>query len=182
MFEAVLLEYQDDLAAVDEWVQSIWDATFTDSFAEASQLYSRLKNTDVKISDSDLERILTILPLDLFDAAEKLNNLRLTAETIKLKNKDRETMMLNKAHPDISAAEWKRFVDTDMTEFRLLSVAYGAIITRAENQITFCKELIMSAKKIYDGRRGGERANPVNEVDPHNGLPPYSPSKGNYIK
>ena len=182
MFETVLAEYNSDLNAVDEWVQSIWEPLFSPCFEEATTLYGKLKNLDTKISDADLERILTILPLDLFRAAEILNNVRLKAETIKLKNKDKESELLRKPH-DAPSAEWKRFVDDTMSEYRLLAAAYDAIIKRAENQMTFCKELIMSAKKLYDGRRSSEHSNPVSEVDPQNtDLPPYGVKPNTYVK
>lgn len=186
MFEGLFQEAQEDLQAIEEWVDSIWEAKFEPSFAEARSLYSKLKNADVPISDTDLERIITILPLDMLEAAEHLNQLRLSSETFKLLNKDKETTLLRDRPDGMSVSDHKQMVELAMTERKLLTAAYNAIITRAENQMTFCREMIMSAKKIFDSRRSTEKAVPIgapNTEDSAPSLPSYSGGRQqSYIK
>ena len=51
------------------------------------------------------------------------------------------------------------------------------VVLRVEGEISFCRELIMAAKKIWDGRRDAEGANPihtdVSPEDTYDNLPVY---------
>ena len=61
-----------------------------------------------------------------------------------------------------------------MTEDKILILAYDNLITRVEKEMSYSRELIMSAKKIYDARRNTEQSNPVSEVNSkQNDLPDY---------
>ena len=61
-----------------------------------------------------------------------------------------------------------------MTEDKILILAYDNLITRVEKEMSYSRELIMSAKKIYDVRRNTEQSNPVSEVSSkQNDLPDY---------
>ena len=44
--------------------------------------------------------------------------------------------------------------------------AYETLVNLVESQISFCRELIMGSKKIWDARRRSESANPVGAVVP----------------
>lgn len=184
MFSSVEADYRDDIDAIQNWVNEMFGAVFGQSFQEWDSLYGQLKDTDCPISTPDLERLLTVLPLDLVDASERLNGIRLTYETVKLKNKDRERDLHRhySQSGELSAADKKDLVESSMSEYRLYAIAYGTLIARAEGKITFCKEMVMAAKKIFDSRTATESAVPIGER-PAGDLPPYQiPAPSVYVK
>lgn len=189
MFYKVEQAYSADISAIQNWVQEMFSSIFGESFNEIQALYAQLKNADHPIGDAELERLLTILPLDLVEASEKLNGLRLTFETVKLKNKDMERDLTHKYsdYEDITATVRKSIVDSEMSEYKLYAIAYSALISRAEGHISFCKEMIMAAKKIFDSRRAAEAAIPISPGvpladNPHPDLPSYANRNGTYVK
>ena len=189
MFSKVEQAYSEDISAIQDWVQEMFSSIFGESFNEIQSLYAQLKNADHPIGDAELERLLTILPLDLVEASEKLNGLRLTFETVKLKNKDTERDLNHKYSNDknIPATVRKDIVDSAMSEYKLYAIAYSALISRAEGHISFCKEMIMAAKKIFDSRRAAEAAIPIGPGvpladNPHPDLPSYANRNGTYVK
>lgn len=177
---AVQAEFSEDINAVTEWFEEIYRDNFAVYFGESRELFNRLKSKTQPITDEELSWILINLPLNLFDVSEILNKLRLSQEVIKLRNKQKETD-LAKASIEKSATKRQEEASIAMLENKLLSTVYTHVISRVEGEISFCRELIMSAKKIWDARRRTEGANPVSPVDDsHIQLPDYQP--GAYIK
>ena len=149
-----ILTISEDLSVLTDNYDKIYDDYFKADFDKVDRLYLRCQSIKSPITDDELEEILTSLPLDLFNAAEKLNRLRLSQQVIKLKCKTGE-------------------IEGDAkSEYDIVSAVYASVIERVENQISFSRELIMGAKKIWDSRRHTEKTNPVSPIK-GNDLPVY---------
>lgn len=150
-------DMESDFAAADELSESIYQTYFAKYFELGDVLYSRFKDNQKPIDDKELEQIITILPLDLLSGSSALAQFKAHNEIVKLQIRQRKKIK-------------EELVDID-TEYQLMTIIYNAVINRVESQITFSKELIMGAKKVWDARRKSDHTNPVNEVDE---LPKYS--------
>lgn len=148
---------KEDFEAADGLVSEIYDKYFTKYFQKEVELYTKFQDTDIAITDGELEWILLSLPLDLKAASNALAQFKQHNEIVKLKIKQR-----------------KNSGDTDDLdeEFKLMTIIYSSVITRVESDISFSKELIMGAKKVWDARRRTEQVNPVNEISTE--LPEYT--------
>lgn len=165
-------EYAESVDAVDVWVQAEYTTNFSQFFTEQRELYERVKSQVRPISDEDLEAILVDIPLQLFSAAESINAYRLRLETIKLKYKERESKFVRLSSEKTDAKK-KEDAQLKMIEDKLLITSVTSVITRVENEISFSRELIMSAKKLWDSRRRSEVSNPVSPINVDN-LPDYN--------
>lgn len=167
-------ENEDDVIAVTSWCDEMYDGIFAPYFKDVRKLYKRLQSKSRPITDDELEEILTMLPLNLFSVSESLNKFRTELEVHKMKMKQKKKEYVDSS---IETSETRRTADAQyrLIEDELLCTAYSNVIARVEGEVSFSRELIMSAKKLWDGRRGGERVNPVSEgtTEP---LPDYNPN------
>ena len=161
---------KDDIDAVTSWCSDIYNSKFSAFFHDASELFSRLKSKDRPITDEELSWILIQLPIQLFSVSEALNSFKISHEVVKLKNKQRERDLVVTSI-EKSAAKKLESATEQLVENKLLSTAYSTVIDRVSSEISFCRELIMGAKKIWDSRRAADKSNPITEVDPM--LPDY---------
>ena len=169
--------YAEYINDVSNWVEDQYKRNFKDCFDSVRVIQHRMQSQTRTISDSELETILTELPMQLFSISENLNKIRLEAEVIKLRKKQVKADLDQKALQMVSEKEipkdaMKSWVDTELAEHDVLLAAYSSLITRVESDISFSKELIMGCKKIWDARRRTEQSNPVGEVVPSD-LPKY---------
>lgn len=150
----------DDIDAVQEWCNEMYDQSFASYFEETRKLYERMRSNSRIITDDELSDILTLTPLNLFSVSEELNRFRLNYEVIKLKVKeneiDRKYLDSNKSEHNVAYK-----LSSSEVEDKLILTAYNAVITRVENEISFSRELIMAAKKLWDRRKQTEDANPI---------------------
>lgn len=180
--QKVLERSISDISEVNDWAESEYNKYFADYFKGEVELYNRLKSASDPITDQELEWILTDLPLELFSVTEQLSKLRTSQEVIKLSIKQREREYVKK---NIESSETKRKEEAAAltAEDRLLVSVYDSIAERVARQMTFSKELIMSAKKIWDARRSD--GTPVPEIGGSIGqdeeIPEYNMKKM-YIK
>lgn len=163
---------QPDIDAVTTWCDDIYAEWFSSYFNSSRILFDRLKSKDKPISDEELSWILIQLPLQLFSASEALSKFRISQEVIKLKTKEIEMSIKG-------TAGTLQTIDN-----KILIMAYAGIISRVESEISFSRELIMGAKKVWDSRRSTEGVHPVGEVDgnPPIILPEYKTLPKDYIK
>lgn len=147
---------KEDFDAADNLVADIYDKYFASYFKKEVDMYAKFQDTDIVITDSELEWILISLPLDLKAASNALAQFKQHNEIVKLKIKQR-----------------KNTGDTDDLdeEYKLMSIIYSSVITRVEADISFSKELIMGAKKVWDARRKTEQVTPIAETNAE--LPDY---------
>ena len=141
---------KEDFESADNLVDEIYNKYFSRYFDQESTMYDKFRDSDVAITDKELEWVLISLPLDLKMAANALAQFKQHNEIVKLKIKQR------KSNKDDNA-------DGLDEELKLMNIIYTSVITRVELEISFSKELIMGAKKVWDARRASEGA-PVNEV------------------
>lgn len=151
---------------LDDWCESIYEETFQPYFDEVNDFYKKIEKSEWHpISDSDLEMILTTLPLKLFGVTESIHRLRTHHGIMKANAKRGMKSVENEA-------------DLKATKEAMMAVAnaYENVIARAEREVMFCKELIMTAKKMWDARKRSESAMPIGEVvtpDNSDKLPGY---------
>lgn len=153
-----------DFEAADSLVNEIYEKYFSSYFIKEQELYQRFQDSSVPITDKELEWIITSLPLDLYAASDALAQFKAHNEIIKLTIKSRKKVAKDKPEE----------IDD---EYQIMNVVYSAVINKIESKLTFSKELIMGAKKVWDARRRTEQA-PIKEV---NDLPDYT-IKNTYIK
>lgn len=179
-------EYIDD---IETWCNEQYNQYFKDCFDSVRKIHKSMESQVRAISDTELEWILTELPMTLFSISESLNKYRLEHEVIKLRKKrikldlDEEAKKLIE-DKILSKSDMKSWVDAELSEHDVLLAAYSSVISRVESEISFSKELIMGCKKIWDARRKGEAANPVSPIDPRDvdNIPDYSTRYDQYIR
>lgn len=174
-------EYINDISS---WVDDQYKLHFKTCFDAVRSIHERMKSQTRQITDTELEWILTELPMQLFSISESLNKVRLEAEVIKLRKKTVKSDLEKQASQlveikQLVKTDVKNWVDTELADHDILLAAYSSLITRVESEISFSKELIMGCKKIWDARKRTEQSNPVGEVTPSE-IPNYSQSQGNY--
>ena len=150
--------FSDQFDGLDEWIDKTYDDNFAKYFIDQREMIDKLNHSSEPVSDDYLEKILIEIPLQLFDVSEVVNKVRLKIEAIKLGIKEKESNKLS------------------TLEDRLLVSAYESIVSRVEREMSYSRELIMSAKKIWDSREHGKNSMPVSEIDPEcrTELPDYS--------
>lgn len=166
-----LSKFEDDISQVKKYSDEIYDSLFEDKFSFARGLYRSLQDTGKPISDSDLEYILIEVPLLLFEVSESLNSLRLTYEIIKLRSKKSKFEFDRLLKEDgFSSTERNQLCQQHVIDDNLILSIYSSIISRVESEISFSKELVMSAKKIWDRRKETETVHNTSVSD----LPEYT--------
>lgn len=160
----VELIVSEDIDAASNWVSSVYNDIFAEYFDDVRDLSTRMKSKIHPISDQELETVLTILPLDLFEVASKLSDIKLNYEVIKLHNKKEHTEVVKKSTAT-TVTQRNAEADAAMSDNRVLELVYETLIERVEKEVSYSRELIMTAKKIWDGRRKAEQAVPISPVD-----------------
>lgn len=174
-------EYRSAIESVEEWCNNLYEERFEHHFSGFRDVFRKLRNSGSKITDAELEDLLITLPITLFDASESLSVLRIATETVKIGTKRKSDNAANLGRKaGLSSTAAKEFAASEVLDDKLLITAYESVISRVESEISFCREMIMSAKKIWDARRKTDIANPVTEVSE---LPEFVPDqKKTYVK
>lgn len=176
------IQSDSDIEDVEKWAESEYQRYFAPYFKGQVDIYTELKqDNNGTISDTSLEWILTYLPLELFSVAEQLSKLKIKQEIIKLHIREKEDeFMANLADSDLSQTAKKEMTAKYLAPDKLLVDVYASITDRVGREISFSRELIMSAKKIWDARRAAEgpAIGGIKEVDT---LPDYVPEGKTYI-
>ena len=156
------IPYQDTIHEVDSVIESLYEEVFGELFEKVSELYKRFKSHTQPISDGELEQILTELPLNLFTVAEKLSSMKLRQSVTKLENKRTRRNLLREYNQsdrwdDLSAGARRDAIsfqiEDDTFDNDIVVMVYDAVIERVESEISFTRELIMGAKKLWDARK-----------------------------
>lgn len=181
--KSIFKEMDEDVQSVIDWCDELYDINFSSFFQGQRDLFKRLQSKTHLITDEELEWILTSIPLQLFTVAERLSQIKITQEVIKMKNK-KDT--IDKINESTQSTQTKKKEEAEylMLEHKLVDTVYSSIINRVENEISFSRELIMSAKKIWDRRRQTENINPIKPIDlnePKSVCRPHVPGTGETI-
>jgi len=164
-----LSSLQEDFNAADKVVDDIYNNYFAKYFQREVEMQEKFRDINVSITDKELEWIITSLPLDLFAASDALSQFKQHNEIVKLTIKQRKSKGVESQEID--------------EEYKLMQIVYTSVIDKVEHQISFSKELIMGAKKVWDARKRSEQP-PINEVNIPE-LPEYKPivkQTGVYVK
>ena len=133
--------YSEDFEDVLNWSKRTYDDMFSSFFEDMKELNKRLESNRRQITDDELENILTNIPLKLYSAAEKLNELKLRIEVIKLRiKKDKHASFANSDAS--SQVARKEEAALSVAEDEMLLKVYTSLIERVESEISFSKELL----------------------------------------
>jgi len=162
-------ETMDDIVNEMKEITAIADKIYNDIAGEyfhtVRELADRFQCNKTPVTDDELETILTLLPLKLFEISEAKSKVILTHEVAKLKAKEHKT--------------------DDSLDYKLAAAVYNSVITRIDREMTYTRELIMSSKKLWDSRRAVDTPTVGEVVTPD--LPDYdtsaaSPKQNTYIR
>lgn len=156
---------EDDINGVSELSDKLYSKHFGNYFKIQQDLYKRIQNNSEPVTDTELEKVLTELPLELIEVSESLSKFQIGQEVVKLRTKEE------------SASK----TSLELKEYELMSKIYASVSERVARQISFSRELIMSCKKIWDRRKDTDIVTPIGPVD--TSLPEYvPPAKQTYVK
>lgn len=182
-------QYKEYIEDIETWCNEQYNLYFKECFDSVRKIHKSMESQVRAISDTELEWILTELPMTLFSISESLNKYRLEHEVIKLRKKKIKLELEAKAKQLVeddflSKSDTKSWLDAQLSEHDILLAAYSSVISRVESEISFSKELIMGCKKIWDARRKSEASNPVSPVDLRDvdKIPDYSTRYDQYIR
>lgn len=170
----VIEEYSPDFSEANDLVLQIYTKNFSHFFDIVDKFYYSMQKEKNKLSDEELEEILIDLPLNLFEVSDKVTGLRIQLEVTKLKNREvreniRTAIDSSDAFSDMSKTDRKeavaRATASSMVPYELLADVYEVLLDLISNKVSFAKELIMSAKKVWTSRRETEDSMPVAEPD-----------------
>jgi len=122
--------------------------------------------SDLTLTDTELEAVLTDLPLEMFGVSEELSNFKLKQGVLKLKIKELDS----KVKQGVAISE---DASAQLDYCRLEYAISSVVISRVEQEISFTREFIMVMKKLWDARRATDKANPIAEKSYE--LPEYDP-------
>lgn len=169
--------YESEFNDMDTWLKDRYDSDFKHYFEEQKNIHKRILNSESKITNEELEHVMIDIPLMLIEVAERVNKYKLRIEAIKLNMKRRQ---LKSKDEDFSKDEAAMGEIDD----KLLVAAYQMLIQRVEKEMSYTRELIMGAKKVWDSRKNGTSVAPVipeEPQDPIAGLPDYRMNGRSYI-
>ena len=169
-----LNKHKNDLEDIANWCDSTYLDNFKSYFEPVKTLFVRFKSNTRPITDEELEEILTLVPLNLFSVSEVLSKVKAQMEVISLRIKQEKHEVLSNSQATSQAAK-KEEAAASVIEDEILLKAYSTLIERVESEISFSRELIMSAKKIWTARKQAETIGvPAENLDTtHEDLPDY---------
>lgn len=172
--------------AIQEFVEAtmkkhdeMYEAIFADYFKEARSMFNRIRSSTRPVTDEELAWVLETLPMQLFDVSECRAKLQLSLECSKLKlSSDFQQFCLSLPENEAKFPQSKlrEVFDVKNMDDSITLKVYESLITRIDKEVQYCRELIMSSKKIWDARRKTEISNPVSEGDYESELPEYTVS------
>lgn len=167
--------FESDINSAMEFCNKIYNSMFSEDFDIVLKLSAKLSNDFTPISDKDLERILTDVPLMVIHASESVSKLELSKQVIKLKMVEHKSEIKSElAGMDVPKSEYSDIIKEKTVQDELSLAVYSCVLDRVNREISYSRELIMSAKKIWDRRRQSEN------FVPNDTLPEYR--KETYIK
>lgn len=148
----------DCIQAADDATKSyedIYNQTFEPYFVGIRDLYNNLQATHRPITDGELEDILTDVALQLFAVSEELSAAKLRVEVLKLQVKSAKSSFATES--DLKTAQDRKdAADYEYLEVTTTIKVLESVIARVEREMTYARELVMSAKKIWSARKNTE--------------------------
>lgn len=177
----IISEYSVDISSMDDYCNEIYTTKFQKYFNDTESLYEALSNNLRPITDDELNTILTMCPLNMIEVTDALSECQRNLALIKLKSKE---LKLQRSEIPKDLKDTVISLETKLLENNILICAYESIIKRVEGKVSYTRELIMSAKKIWDARRHSLEASPIGPIGDEETIPVYNPDNmpKNYIK
>lgn len=177
--ESAISSYSEDFESMDNYTDELYESMFSHDFSYVHALSDAMKNEYRPVSDDVLEQILIEVPLKLFDISESLNKLQMQIQVVKLKLKKlkiekRKSLLENS--PELTQSYVNELVQCETFDDELLVIALSRVTERVQCEISYTKELIMGAKKVWDRRKESESAMPVSPIDTSKSIPSYKPN------
>lgn len=172
-----MYNYEDILESAAAERNKIYEAVIGDKFLQAYQLFERYQSEDRPITDEELAWVLETLPMQLFDISECRANLQLSIDVLKLTLNANLTEFRAGRQADFAKASEttiRSSFEADNLDQYVILKCQESVLAELDKKITFCRELIMSSKKLWDARRSTEQVNPVSEADYSAQLPEYT--------
>ena len=170
--------HKDELDDIENWCETTYQQRFAKYFEVVKRLYDRFQSNSYPITDLELEEILVIVPLNLFSIAEDATKIKSQMEVIGLRIKQKKYDAMKNSEETSQVAK-KEEAAASVVEDEILLSAYNTLLDRVDREISFSRELIMSAKKIWSSRKatetigiGAENAN-IDSSNGINDLPDY---------
>ena len=164
--------------SINQWAEEEYNKYFAKFFKGEVDLYNKMRTVKSQITDEELEWVLSYLPMELFAVSEQLSKMKTAQEVIKLHIKEVERDYI-KSHTEGSETKRKEEASALVADDKLLVTVYDSIAERVSRQMTFSKELIMSAKKIWDARKADGTLMPEVNNTKEATLPDYDMSSVN---
>lgn len=170
--DATEMKLKEAAGDISEWSEREYTSKFSTYFEGVLDVYDSMKADGNRMSDEQLEWILTSVPMQMMLVSEELSRYKLNDECLKLYTKKLEREYADSSECKTVSARKDDAAD-QVIEYKMLHSAYSSVISRVESEIAFARELIMSAKKIWDARVRTYEANPVVQDDKE--LKDYTP-------
>ena len=169
-FVEIVDNFSKETVEAVEWMAQKYEENFGKWFSSIREFHKSISNTRRPVTDEELSNILMDVPLDMIECSESLNSVKLQRSLLKLSIKKKKSENEN----------------YDPYEDDVMLAVLDCLISRVDKEMSFARELIMSAKKIWDGRRLTEGLNPTDATTSVNDLPDYDEAigkqKNRYIK
>ena len=169
---ATEIKLNEAVGDISEWCETEYTSRFSKYFDGIFEVYDSMGTDGSRMSDEQLEWVLTSVPLQMMLVSEELSKYKFNDECLKLYTKKLEREYADSSECKTVAARKDDAADR-VIEYKMLHSAYSSVISRVESEIAFARELIMSAKKIWDARTRTYDANPVIQDDKE--LKDYTP-------
>lgn len=164
--KSIIESNREDIKTAREFCDDLYDKQFAPYFKDTHDLFVRFQTDSKPITNDELSSILTICPLNMINVSSNLSDLRRQMELFKLKNKDiKNNLSGNESLQDLDDSSL-------IIENSLMICLFDSVIKRVEGEISYTRELIMSAKKLWDSRMKENEPSPISEVDDK--LPDYT--------
>lgn len=171
--DKIKTELSSDIETTQKWADELYEKSFGNYLKGIKELYSQLESNSRPITDAELEEILTTLPLKLITISEILSQFKISKEVVNITLKQKEAEFIQSSTAK-TITQKKEDASVAVLEYKLVQTVYATVINRVENEMNFARELIMSAKKIWDARKATEGATPTSPViTGDNSLPEY---------
>lgn len=169
-FSCVANRIDGEMNDAINWMYEQYNSYFGSWFQSIRDFHNSISDSHRVITDEELSTILMSVPLDMIACSENLNNIKLKKSLLKLSMKKKKS----------EDPEYDSYEDDVMISI------LDCLISRVDKEMSFARELIMSAKKIWDGRRLTEGLNPTDASTSVDSLPDYNDVAANpkhrYIK
>ena len=156
--DKVQSELFDAMGDVRGWCDNEYQSNFAQYFEGVPELYEQVSSTERKLTDSELEWILTSVPLQLITVSEVLSSYKLNLECLKLHTKKKEsefvcsslekTVTAKKEDASLGMPPYVHQLRRGEENGSFLPTSAVALVISSGQSHSFCFDLIMLANEL----------------------------------